>query len=141
MNDVNNITGEQTASSQSAVSPTSPAAAATTSTTNATTNQTQNQTQTSQQTTRQAEKCLTRLPWGAVKEKPNINAQLTQLAQLMAANTGGPATLNSINMEKKKPGEYLMRLIVFNFAQIGAKKLEQIINGDKRVILRKLLCS
>lgn len=80
------------------------------------------------QAAKQTDKCLTRLPWGAVKEKPNLNSQLAQLAQLM-----GGSMLNSVNMEKKKPGEYLMKLIVFNFAQVGAKKLEQIINGDKRV--------
>lgn len=81
--------------------------------------------------------CLTRLPWGAVKEKPNLNAQLAQLVQLIG---GGALNLNVpdalLNMEKKKPGEYLMKLIVFNFAQLGSKKFEQIINGDKRVRLK-----
>lgn len=89
------------------------------------------------------DKCLTRLPWGAIKEKPNLGAQLTGLIQMInsgngasvGSSGGGVGFLNEdiINVEKKKPGEYLMKLIVFNFAQIGSKKLEQIINGDKRV--------
>lgn len=113
MNDVSNVSGDNATSFQGA-------------------NQLPQQ-QNSQQSqlTRPTEKCLTRLPWGAVKEKPNINSQLSQLVQLMAAN--GQTTLNSIGMEKKKPGEYLMKLIVFNFAQIGSKKLEQIVNGEKKV--------
>lgn len=64
---------------------------------------------------------LTRLPWGAVKEKPNFSNNLL-------------ASSDSVHFEKRKPGEYLMNLVVFNFVQIGSKKLEQIVNGDKRVI-------
>jgi len=54
-----------------------------------------------------------RLPWGIVKEKPSdLN------------------TLN-IDLDKCKPGEYLMNLIVLNFIQISSRKLEQIVNNER----------
>lgn len=93
-----------------------------------------------------ADKYLTRLPWGALKEKPNFNQQLATLlasisnenttAAAAAAAAAGAANNDELiggQIERRKPGEYLMKLIVFNFVQIGSKKLEQIINGDKRV--------
>lgn len=36
-------------------------------------------------------------------------------------------------VEKKKPGEYVMQLVMLNFVQLTSKKFEQIINGDKKV--------
>lgn len=88
-----------------------------------------------------ANKYVTRLPWGALKEKPNLNGQLINLINVINENgqaMGGQQPLLSLNdelvhIEKKKPGEYLMKLIVFNYVQICSKKLEQILNGDKRV--------
>jgi hypothetical protein len=54
-----------------------------------------------------------RLPWGIVKEKPtNLD------------------TLN-IDLDRCKPGEYLMNLIVLNFIQISSRKLDHIVSNEK----------
>ena len=58
------------------------------------------------------------LPWGAPKDRPNVT-------------TSGDGT-RLVDLERKKPGEYLMNLIVFNFIQTSARKLDQITN-EKRV--------
>ena len=68
------------------------------------------------------------LPWGALKEKSN-------LLGMVVGNISGSTRL--VELERKKPGEYLMHLIVFNFMQTGAKKLEQI-TFEKRVLIKKL---
>lgn len=83
-----------------------------------------------------ADKCLTRLPWGVVKEKPNLSVHVAQLVQTIGAAGGVqvPESAGLLNIEKRKPGEYLMKLIVFNFAQCASKKLEQIVQGEKRVL-------
>ena len=74
----------------------------------------------------------TRLPWGVIREKlaPPGSAIAPNLSDSQQQPVNG-ADLASI--EKKKPGEYLMHLIMFNFVQISSKKLEQIVGGDKRV--------
>jgi hypothetical protein len=56
-----------------------------------------------------------RLPWGAIKEKNfyflNVNCD-------------------------KKPGEYIMHLVFHNFVIISSKKIDQILNGDRRVCFK-----
>jgi hypothetical protein len=59
------------------------------------------------------------LPWGALKERP-LAVSSSSLNERLA------------ELEHKKPGEYLMHLIVFNFVQTSSRKLEQITN-EKRV--------
>lgn len=57
----------------------------------------------------------TRLPWGAIKEKlPTAN--ITELA----------------NIERKKPGEYLLNLLILNFIQISSKKIDSLLSVEKR---------
>ena len=76
----------------------------------------------------------TRLPWGVVREKQTLNANANT-----SSNNSSVNNLSNYlaNIEMKKPGEYLMHLIVFNFIQLGSKKLEQAVNGDKKVGLIK----
>lgn len=79
---------------------------------------------------------VSHLPWGASKDKPfsahNFNSSL---------QTGLPAatTSNFLNVcnrldeiQKRKPGEYIVHLVLFNFVHASAKKLEQI-TLEKRV--------
>jgi hypothetical protein len=62
---------------------------------------------------------MTRLPWGAIKDKHS--------------NSNSSSIYEVVGVDRKKPGEYLMHLIVLNFIQLSSKKFEQIINGEKRV--------
>jgi hypothetical protein len=62
---------------------------------------------------------MTRLPWGAIKDK--------------YANSNSSSIYEVVGVDRKKPGEYLMHLIVLNFVQLSSKKFEQMINGEKRV--------
>jgi hypothetical protein len=75
---------------------------------------------------------LARLPWGAFKEKHcYFLNHLTSLdTNLLSTST------NDLN-EKKKPGEYVMQLVMLNFVQLTSKKFDQIINGEKKVIIYK----
>ena len=90
----------------------------------------------------------TRLPWGVIREKLspvatstsnqilNVNTTTAQVNDASASLGGLNQLLINIdfaNIEKKRPGEYLMNLLMFNFVQVGSKKLEQIVSGDKRV--------
>jgi hypothetical protein len=102
-----------------------------------------------------------RLPWGAVRDKPslsvNTNVMATYASNPSPSSSSNSSSSNNLNLnvngggvsstgglsgapqellaglDKKKPGEYLMHLVVFNFVQIGSKKFEQIVNGDKKV--------
>ncbi|CAF0877343.1 unnamed protein product [Brachionus calyciflorus] len=73
----------------------------------------------------------TKLPWGVLKETPSLSNNLFNLISSSALSN---VNINDefFKIEKKKPGEYLMNLVVFNFIQLSSKKLDQIINGDKR---------
>ena len=72
----------------------------------------------------------TRLPWGVVREKQTLNANANTSSNNSSVNN---LSNDLANIEMKKPGEYLMHLIVFNFIQLSSKKLEQAVNGDKKV--------
>jgi hypothetical protein len=90
---------------------------------------------------------VTRLPWGAVKEKTvNSNSSprspSTPLSSMSSSGDKFFSNLkpnenqiknNEASVENKKPGEYVMHLVMLNFIQLSAKKLEQILNGEKRV--------
>ena len=91
----------------------------------------------------------TRLPWGVIRDKfshmhhhshHHHHHQQQQQQQTSSNSAGLSLNLSDsglgdkfANIEKKKPGEYLMHLLVLNFIQLGSKKLEQIVSGDKRV--------
>ena len=88
----------------------------------------------------------TRLPWGVIRDKfsnmhHHSHHHHQQQQQQTSSNSAGLSLNLSdsglgdkfANIEKKKPGEYLMHLLVLNFIQLGSKKLEQIVSGDKRV--------
>lgn len=64
-----------------------------------------------------------RLPWGAVKERQSYF--LNHIPSLEQHPS------DSI-VEKKKPGEYVMQLVMLNFVQLTSKKFEQVISGDKK---------
>lgn len=70
---------------------------------------------------------VTRLPWGALKQQENnsLNNNLFLLNSTI------------INSDKK-PGEYLMKLIFHNFITICNKKIQIILNGDKKVCFIRL---
>jgi hypothetical protein len=75
------------------------------------------------------------LPWGVLKEKPHMNFKHTPMFSSSNSIYSSISSLSNkiIDIESKKPGEYLMHLIMFNFIQLSSKKLEQIVN-EKRVI-------
>ena len=76
---------------------------------------------------------LSRLPWGAFKEKHcYFLNHLTNLDSNLFLSTSSSSSNDS--SEKKKPGEYVMQLVMLNFVQLTSKKFEQIINGEKKVI-------
>lgn len=76
---------------------------------------------------------LARLPWGAFKEKHcYFLNHLTSLDTNLLSATS-TSTSNDLN-EKKRPGEYVMQLVMLNFVQLTSKKFDQIINGEKKVI-------
>jgi len=91
----------------------------------------------------------TRLPWGVIRDKfshMHHHSHHHHHQQQTSSNSAGLSLNLSdsglgdkfANIEKKKPGEYLMHLLVLNFIQLGSKKLEQIVSGDKRVFKKKL---
>lgn len=77
----------------------------------------------------------TRLPWGALKEKHNYYFYPPSPSQ--ASSTGQQqqlvSNLDNVGVERKKPGEYVMHLMTLNYINICSRKLDQLINGDKRV--------
>ncbi len=83
----------------------------------------------------------TRLPWGVIREKvSHASSPSTPLDSTgLTINVNDTNNVDKFtNIEKKKPGEYLMHLLMLNFIQLGSKKLEQIVSGDKRVRKRML---
>ena len=84
------------------------------------------------------ERSTVRLPWGATRERLNLfsNMLLHSTVSLNSTNNSSQSSSPSNELipgEKKKPGEYVMHLLMLNFIQTTAKKFEQIINGEKRV--------
>ena len=78
-----------------------------------------------------------RLPWGATRERLNLfsNMALHSTVSLNINTTTNNPPLQqeaAITGDKKKPGEYVMHLLMLNFIQATAKKFEQITN-EKRV--------
>ena len=83
----------------------------------------------------------TRLPWGVIREKgSHASSPSTPLDSTgLTVNVNDTNNVDKFtNIERKKPGEYLMHLLMLNFIQLGSKKLEQIVSGDKRVRKRML---
>ena len=87
----------------------------------------------------------TRLPWGALKEKHNYYfypspgpSATTQQPQTPVSASGQQqqqqlVNLDNVGVDRKKPGEYVMHLMTLNYINICSRKLDQLINGDKRV--------
>jgi hypothetical protein len=66
-----------------------------------------------------------RLPWGAIREKPNPNYSFSS-----------STSTNQFNIDNKKPGEYLMHIVVFNFIQLSSKKFDQLVKEKRERRLR-----
>ena len=77
------------------------------------------------------EKCyFAKLPWGVLKQTQNLSSSLHHLIKSVP-NVNIDSDFFKI--ENKKPGEYLMNLIVFKFMQLSSKKINFIMEGEKRV--------
>lgn len=71
-----------------------------------------------------------KLPWGVLKQTQNLSSNLQNLiTSVPNVNIDD----DFFKIENKRPGEYLMNLIVFKFMQLSSKKISLIMNGDKRV--------
>jgi len=94
---------------------------------------------------------VARLPWGATKEKhnPTYNKGLvlnlknvTNFDSSLTSSTGSDKLDTSFNedstasrekpVEKQKPGEYVMHLLMLSFIQVSSKKFTQAVSGEKR---------
>ena len=64
------------------------------------------------------------LPWGAIREKPNPNASFSTSPN------------HQFQIDNKKPGEYLMHIVVFNFIQLSSKKFDQLVKEKRDRRLR-----
>jgi hypothetical protein len=71
---------------------------------------------------------MNRLPWGVFKEK-----QCYFLNHLNNLDINFLTLTNDSVSGEKKPGEFVMQLVMLNFVQLTSKKFDQIINGDKKV--------
>ncbi|RNA38647.1 furry isoform X3, partial [Brachionus plicatilis] len=70
-----------------------------------------------------------KLPWGVLKQTQNLSSNLKNLiTSVPNVNIDD----DFFKIENKKPGEYLMNLIVFKFMQLGSRKISLIMNGEKR---------
>jgi len=98
---------------------------------------------------------VAKLPWGATKEKHNtaynkglvLNLKnATNFDSSLASSTGSEKLENSYTnkndnptpasrvkpVEKQKPGEYVMHLLMLNFIQVSSKKFSQVVSSEKQ---------
>lgn len=71
-----------------------------------------------------------KLPWGVLKQTQNLSSSLQHLVKSVP---NVKIDDDFFKIEIKKPGEYLMNLIVFKFMQLSSKKINFVIEGEKRV--------
>ena len=76
----------------------------------------------------------TRLPWGVIREKFSNASSLLAPAHFSSSLSVNVSDVPSdfANVDRKRPGEYLMHLLMLNFVNLSSKKLEQIVSGEKR---------
>lgn len=79
---------------------------------------------------------IIRLPWGAYKERQSYFLNHMLVTNLVDVNSNDSTTTSTQStLDKKKPGEYVMQLVMLNFVQLTSKKFDQLVSNDKKVIL------